>query len=479
MSLSRVAALGMIPLVIGLTAACGNSTVTDTTAGTTGTGGTATTSSSSSSSGTTTSSTTTTTGSGGTGGGEGMPSNTYPGPFPMPPQVVTAGGPVLASPKIVPVVFTDDMDATTVSEIEDFVSKIGATQYWAAAVTEYGVGPATGETPVVVADPAAASNNTIADSAIQTWLAGILNSNDPSWPTPDANTVYALFFPSGVTITSGGGMGGTSTSCTDFGGYHDNITLDANHGTMPVAYAVVPRCASFDMFTGIDAVTGAASHELAEASTDPYPSTNPAYVEVDTEHFYWDRALGGGEVGDMCAQFDGSFNKFSELPYLVQRIWSNKAAMAGQDPCVPPLPNEVYFQAAPVLPDQISLMVEGQTVDELGVNIAVGASKAIDLELFSTASTDGPFMVHLDDLSSLETGGTPLLSFAFDKDDPIVPCPTGDPAGAVCATGENGQKLHVTITVMAAGKRNSESFFVVSQRNGDPNERIWVGMVGQ
>jgi hypothetical protein len=484
MSLSRVAALGIIPLAFGVSAACGSSTVTDQASGTAGAGGTTATTTSTTG---TTKTTTTTTGAGGSGGGEGMASNTYPGPFPMPPQVVNGGGPVLASPKIVPVVFTDDTDTTMVAQIEDFVAKVGATAYWAAAVTEYGVGPATGETPVVVVDPAAPSN-TITDAEIQTWLAGILNSNDPAWPAADDNTVYALFFPLGVTI-----MSGTSASCTAFGGYHDNITLDANHGTLNVAYAVVPRCggdvgaggaggaggANFDGFVGIDAVTGAASHELVEAATDPYPSTNPAYVEVDEAHFYWDRALGGGEVGDMCAQFDGSFTRFSELPYLVQRIWSNKAALAGQEPCVPPLPGEVYFNAAPVLNDTIDVMVDGQTVPELGAKIAIGSSGAIDLDLFSDASTDGPFIVHVDDLEALDTGGAPLLKFAFDKQDPIVACPTGDPPGAVCASGSNGQKLHLIVTAVAAGKHGTASFFVVSQRAGDPNERIWVGMVGQ
>jgi hypothetical protein len=390
--------------------------------------------------------------------------------------VVTSGGPVLAMPKIVPVFFSNDDLTGIVPQLADFTSKVGGTQYWAAAVTEYGVGAATGETPVMLTETAPA---TIADTDIQTWLAGKLNGDDPAWPAADDNTVYALFYPSGTTITQSGGPGGGQQSCTSFGGYHDNITLDANHGTMNVAYAVVPRCASFDMFTGIDAVTAAASHELIEAATDPYPSVDPAYSTVDELHFYWQRALGGGEVGDMCAQFDGSFTKFAELPYLVQRTWSNKAALAGQDPCVPPLPGEVYFNAAPELNDSLSVSVFGQTITEKGVQIAVGQSKAVDIDLWSDASTNGPFYVHLDDVSSLNSGGSPLLSFKFSPDDPVVTCPTGDPPGAVCVSGQNGQKLHVTITVNAAGKHNTESFFIVSQRPGQMNEALWVGLVGQ
>ena len=207
MRLIHLSALCLFPLGLGLSAACGSSTVQTQASGTTGGGGASTTTTT----GTTATTTTTTAGVGGSGGGEGMASNTYPGPFPAPPQVINGAAPspatVLASPKIVPVVFTDDMDATMVGQIEDFVSRVGATQYWTAATSEYGVGPATGLTPVVVVDPAAATGNTITDAAIQTWLADILDGNDPAWPAPDANTVYALFFPSGVTITTGGGGG--------------------------------------------------------------------------------------------------------------------------------------------------------------------------------------------------------------------------------------------------------------------------------
>ncbi len=103
-----------------------------------------------------------------------------------------------------------------------------------------------------------------------------------------------------------------SVSCTDFGGYHGDIPLST---TEFVAYAVVPRCPNFGpTITGLDAITGPASHELAEATTDPFPSDNPAFVTVDSKHSYWSRLLGGGEVGDMCAQQDNSFVKYPDLP---------------------------------------------------------------------------------------------------------------------------------------------------------------------
>jgi len=95
----------------------------------------------------------------------------------------------------------------------------------------------------------------------------VLQTGDARFPAPDANTLYAFYFPAGVTITTGanvstgdGGVdggddggddggtidagfgGGVSSSCLDFGGYHDNIQLDAAHNNLNVAYAVIPRC---------------------------------------------------------------------------------------------------------------------------------------------------------------------------------------------------------------------------------------------
>jgi hypothetical protein len=476
MSFSRVAVLGVFPLMVCLSAACGSTTESDNSSTTTGSGGKASTSTSTSGTGgkttSTTTTTTATTASSSSGdGAQGNPSNTYPAPFPAPPQVQNFGGPVLSSPKFVPVFFSND-DAATVSQVEDFLSKIGAGSYWTAAVSEYGVGAGTSTASVSLTE---AAPGTIDDSAIQTWLAGKLNGDDPAWPAADANTVYVLHYPAGSTITFSDPMSGTASSCQDFGGYHSNITLDANHGGMNVAYAVLPRCQAFGGGTVLDELTGSESHELIEASTDPYPMTDPAYADVDDGHIYWDLALGGGEVGDMCAQFSGVFTSFPpDLPYVVQRTWSNKAALAGNDPCVPALPGEVYFTAAPEL-DDVTLSIMGQTVTVKAVQIPVGQSKTIDLDLFSNASTNGPFSVHVDDGNVL-MGGSPLLSFSVGNA-PTIACPQGAPSGSVCVGGENGQKIPVTITVKSAGQYNAELFWVVSESPISQNENLWVGLV--
>jgi len=396
------------------------------------------------------------------------------------PQVTSRGGTVLKSPKVYPVFFASD-DPTFTAQIDDFLSKVGATQYWKAAVGEYGVGALVAEPAIqlTAADnpPANYDSNTIA-----TWLTAKLNANDPAFPTPDANTIFALFYPAGVSISLGGGGappgdggteggvvdaggGGGSLSCVPggFGGYHDAITLN---NMMNVAYAVVPRCANIDGVIGgsIDDVTSATSHELAEGATDPYID---AYNTVDTAHRYWSTLLGGGEIGDLCAFNLGSFVKFSELPvYYVQRIWSNKTALTGGDPCVPVPPGEAYFNTIPVMPDELQVMGRGAdggttTIPTKGVMIALGASKTIELDLFSNVPTKDWTVSAAD--SNYLNGGSPQLQFSFDK-----------------SSGKNGDKIHLTIKVLATGRRNTEAFMISSMMGSSPTspQNIWAGVVG-
>jgi hypothetical protein len=369
----------------------------------------------------------------------------YPAAHPAPPQVVTSGGPVLASPEIFSVFFSND-DSAFVGTLDDFGQKLGATAYW-ATLGEYGVGPATGSS--VQLTESATGN--IDDSTIQTWLAGKLNGNDPAWIAPDANTVYVLYYPAGVTITNGG-----AKSCQAFGGYHSNILVHTGHGNINAAYAVIPRCASGHGLTGIDVITAAASHELAEAATDPYPNNKPAYGQVDDADIYWELALGGPEIGDMCAQSPASYAKFPDLPdYTVQRVWSNEMALEGHDPCVPSLDGEVYANAAPVLPDTLTVPLMGRQVTLSAVKIPVGTSETIDVSLFSDAPTLGPWTVQAVDF----TGGGSELSFSFDR-----------------TTGVNGDVLKLTITHTAAGSQGG-SLFLLESNPGTANQQVWFGAV--
>lgn len=387
-------------------------------------------------------------------GPNGAPSKNYPAPFPAPPEVVTAGGWVMDRPRFVPVFFQNE-DQTRKAQLIDFESKIGGTAYWRATTEEYGVGPGTmGKVVTVKETPADAQT----DMTIAKWLALKLNLNDPSFPAPDENTIYVLHYPDNVTITQMG-FQGTMTSCQAFAGYHSDVVLDQRHGNQLVAYAVIPPCLDVGGVTGIDSLTSTVAHELIEAASDPYPNNDPAYWQVDMDHFYWLLVLGGGENADMCAQDPSSFLKVPELPYTVQRSWSNVAAKAGHNPCVPaPSPSvEPYFNAVPELDEEVVLNF-GQVITMKGVVVPVGQSKTVTIDLFSDAPT-GPITVTARDAGML-TGQPATMALSLDR-----------------SSGVNGEKLHLTIKSTRASQYGA-SIFMLTSKVGQ-KQHVWFGLVGQ
>ena len=64
----------------------------------------------------------------------------YPAPHPAGPRVVSRGGPVLASPKVIPIFFGSD---PLQGRIEAFLRELASSTYWEAVTKEYGVGSLT------------------------------------------------------------------------------------------------------------------------------------------------------------------------------------------------------------------------------------------------------------------------------------------------------------------------------------------------
>ena len=117
---------------------------------------------------------------------------------------------------------------------------------------------------------------TVDDAAIVAFVQKQIASG--AVPTQNANSLYFVFTPSGVTVTLLG-----SASCQQFCGYHDTPDGSLFHAVVP--YADCPGCE----FTGtvFDSMTVIASHELCEAITDPVPGRG-----------WYDDA--NGEIGDIC-----------------------------------------------------------------------------------------------------------------------------------------------------------------------------------
>jgi hypothetical protein len=383
---------------------------------------------------------------------------TYPAKHPPMPAVDDFGGPVFTVPNLIPIFFADDSEQATITSM---LTGLGASSYWSGTTSQYcdpstlDGGCVTGVmvgTAIVTTDTAP---TTIDDTAIQTWLQTNLNGSDPTWGSPAPGNIYLVYYPSTTTVTLSG-----TQSCTQFGGYHNETTDSMGN---PLAYAVFPRCTA--TFPPIPSVTPAltpeqyltfvTSRDIVEATTDPEIVTDPAYASPDMTNLAW-TLLTGGEVGGMCAYVPNIDLTPSSFPYTVQRTWSNASAAASHDPCVPIPTGEVYFNSAPVMTDTI-ILGSGSTV---GVEVPIGMSKTIPLDLYSDGPTSGPWTIKAIDVASVYNGEKSALSFSFDK-----------------TSGQNGDVVNMTITALASDPVYGGELFVLVSTLGS-EQSIWIGAVG-
>ncbi|MBJ7607942.1 MAG: hypothetical protein JF887_00720 [Candidatus Dormibacteraeota bacterium] len=132
-------------------------------------------------------------------------------------------------------------------------------------------------------------------------------------PQPSASTLYAIYFPAGVTITQGG-----STSGVQFCAYHGTTSGPE------MFYSVLPDFSSPGMSSGCGSgsefqnVTSVSSHELVEATTD-------AEVGLETNNApplaWYDPT--NGEIGDICNGQQRQITGGDGNVYTVQLEWSN------------------------------------------------------------------------------------------------------------------------------------------------------------
>jgi len=202
--------------------------------------------------------------------------------------------------------------------------------------------------------------------------------------------------------------------------------------------------------TALQWVTTTVSHELQEAATDPFPNSNPAYVQTDNNDLVWTFAT-GGEIADMC-EFNSDSNYIpSGATYMVQRSWSNAAALAGTNPCLPVPPTGPFFNSMPVFSGLVTADFYGEPAQTRGVQVPVGASATVDLQLYSQAATSGPWTVSVYDLNYYTTGGPAANEVTLNQ-----------------TTGTSGDVLQLTVKALSAAP-NGGGFVVLSTLNGQQN----------
>jgi hypothetical protein len=326
----------------------------------------------------------------------------YPSQHHPIPQLTYNGGPILSHIRVVTITFTGDAHR---DGFRGFTHFITGTDWWKQTSGGYCVdgGPNAGcvGTGTEVAPEGGAwlpdgstadggdgyldvelaydfAGKGITDSDIQTWLSNHLAAGD--FPAGDSQTVYTIFFPSTTSISTGGAGG---TSCVSFLGYHSEAAITVQPGL--VSYAVIPYCSMNGLYqlTDYQWVTLAASHELSEAATDPHPNTATAFYLSNNDAWIANAIGGGGEDGDMCMHVTYDLGQtYNESGYNVQRVWSNQAAGASQQPCQPWTPT---YHAAALRTTTQKIPPDNHLSDGY-VFVKAGTSVDVVADIFSAAA---------------------------------------------------------------------------------------------
>ena len=248
----------------------------------------------------------------------------------------------------------------------------------------------------------------------------LLQTNAAAWDggTLDTNHYFVFFLPTGTTL-----------DVANAGAYHTQTYIQGTNSTQTmVPYAVVPLPS--DPNNQI-----ATEHEIMEGVADP--SGYAGYGAVQSQGGianFWAAIIadnGGTEIADMCEMYTTSESDLAG--YILQPIWSNQAAAAGQNPCIPSSfsSGNAVFGAVPAAASVTTLTGSPGTYQ--GLIVKAGQSVTIPMQVFSTSPGVGAITLGAA-LQSVTTTGTFDLNgwtFSFDK------------------PGINGDTVNMTITAPA------------------------------
>jgi alpha-tubulin suppressor-like RCC1 family protein len=260
-------------------------------------------------------------------------------------MVAYYGGPVLANVRVISVMWGPDVYPDVATQMGRLYASI-VNSTFVDSLSQYRTPTQTIGRGTFVGTFTLYPNNTsdaLDDSNIGPELAAQINAGQ--LPSPDANTLYVIHLPPGKTITMSGKLG-----CLDFCAYHYFSNQRLGSTPTNIVYAVLPdyspasSCSPGPLgsTTGCGDLTPlfgemeAASHEIAEAITDPLFC--PHELQGCTT------AAWQPEIGDPCEYFaalpDGTLLKDQAhaqmtrggAAFAVQKIWSaTTSACHGDD----------------------------------------------------------------------------------------------------------------------------------------------------
>ena len=294
------------------------------------------------------------------------------------------GGPVLAHVKVVTVYWGSNVQfsGTGAQSLDAFYTSVIQSAYYDWLI-EY----KTTSQPMVGRGTfagtyayTAGKTGSITDANIQTGLASLIDGSKV--PAPDGDTLYAIHFAPGISITMSDG----SKSCQVFCAYHGSFS----HGGKNVYYSVNPdqggSCAGGcgndpSLFNN---TTSVASHELVEATTDADVGQNNLAWYNDSQ----------GEIGDICNAQQGKVGS-----YVVQKEWSNS-----QNACIVTNPNVVIndFSVA-AAPTTLTVPVGGMTTIDVTLTKTAGMADTVK---FTSAPVTGLTVSYMPASASSDAGKT-------------------------------------------------------------------------
>jgi hypothetical protein len=320
-----------------------------------------------------------------------------------------SGNPILADVQLVTITFEGYPFQTNVEALGDFI----VTSPWFQEIgRDYGIDAGTHIGKYRFSDYDAGATATLSDANVESFIQGKISS--AALPTPNAETLFMVYFPASITISNGA----FGSSCTNFDGYHKADTAV----TPSFAYAVINDC-SPGTSDELPEIEMTASHELAEAATDPFPNPlgKPAYQIRDLTS-PWLASQIIAEIGDVCEgqriQVDGP-----DAGYTLQQIWSTSAAAANQAPCIPADPARPYFGIT-VSPASVQTSAAGSTVTFNVTGWSSGPFPAWEIQQFAEP---GPL-----------TSFTPTVSFGALTLDNGVSSPLGVTIPSSATAGSSG-----------------------------------------
>jgi hypothetical protein len=262
------------------------------------------------------------------------------------PTLSYNGGTLLANVQVEGVYYKDPTSLALQPSLNNFFKSIVNSRYVTELLHRFSDGGFNIGAGAFVGDVnngvTIAPGNTLSDASIENMLSNELAAHKIIAPTK--NTLYFVFAPAGVEVTTPG-----ANSVTGFLGYHSAFVDPATQKTLYYAVMPFPGAApngvtgpdgpnadlgieaefslglSSNPLTKLQSLTGVSAHEFAEAITDPgVGSPDPAHPNgdlgwLDVIDPVGNGQPGGFEIGDLANAELATYKGF-----VVQEEWGRK-----------------------------------------------------------------------------------------------------------------------------------------------------------